>query len=102
MDINDFNEFYVTLPSNSSRFDTNNTKSNFKTHLIEPLKLKQPYEVALVEIVLPNIEHTIIDLGVITIKNTISNNVISTIINSDLIDNMTLKSAISIINTQNN
>ncbi len=52
----DYDQFYVTLPSNASMSQyKDNTKNNFTTELIKPLKFDYPYEVAIVEITTPNI-----------------------------------------------
>jgi hypothetical protein len=53
----EFDQFYVTLPSNASMsIFPDNTKANFITELYKPIKLESKYEVALVEITFPKLE----------------------------------------------
>lgn len=62
------NNFYVTLPSNSSmNVFPNNTKSNFTTLLSQAIQLNGDYEVALTNVSFPSRFN--VDCGQIKIKN---------------------------------
>ena len=55
-------EFYVTLPSNSSvNYYPNNTLSDFTTKLFKPIDLKGDWEVALTEISFPHSFYNIVE-----------------------------------------
>lgn len=54
MDSEEMNNFFVTLPSNSSAsYFPDNTQSSFRTKLSSPLRLDPSYECGLSEIVIP-------------------------------------------------
>ena len=64
--------FHITLPSNAPNpYSSGNTQANFTTYLENPLNLKGPYEVALVDINFT--KNFKVDLGSYKIRDSINN-----------------------------